>query len=77
MSRKATSGETWSSSLEADHAALARFVESGSTPGSRARARSDRKPAQVVRSWLTVRTTFPVFCPVSTYLFASTTSSNG
>jgi hypothetical protein len=30
-----------------------------------------------VRSWLTVRTTFPVFCPVSTYLFASTTSSNG
>ena len=40
--------------------------------------RSGSKTAtQVVRSWLTVRTTFPVFCPVSTYLFASTTSSNG
>src|SRR5688500_1064197 len=32
---------------------------------------------QVVRSWLTVRTTFPVFCPISTYLCAATTSSSG
>ena len=27
--------------------------------------------------WLTVRTTLPVFCPVSTYAVASTTSSSG
>jgi hypothetical protein len=26
---------------------------------------------------VTVSTTFPVFCPVSTYLVASTTSSSG
>ena len=31
----------------------------------------------VSRSPLTVRTTFPVFCSVSTYLVAATTSSNG
>src|SRR6266508_1615128 len=36
-----------------------------------------RRHAQVSRSWMTVRTTFPVFCPVSTYLLASATSSKG
>src|SRR5438874_1944701 len=36
-----------------------------------------RRLAQVPRSPLTVRTTFPVLCSVSTYRVASTTSSNG
>ena len=34
-------------------------------------------PSRSGRVQLTVRTTFPVFCPVSTYFVASTTSSSG
>ena len=44
--------------------------------GPQRRARDPWSPPPALVG-VTVRTTFPVFCPVSTYLVASTTSSSG